>query len=130
MEYSGGTLVEVLSYYRIVRWAIWNGWIAIIFRVTIYIINISKFSSRANLANSFLVMGLALLIVDKASMIVYDLQISFFSYSTNSTFALLKAKKGIPKTTSILVSAWKKGSLKNCILYWLFWSKNLAKIIL
>ncbi len=80
-----------------------------------YVTKVLKFSSKAALANSLLLMSLTPIAVGKASVAMYDLQVSF-SNSANSMSALLRDKKGILRTTSILVSASKKVSLKNRIL--------------
>lgn len=75
-------------------------------------IKVSKFLSSAAFANSLLLISFTLLVVGKAFAVVQDLWISFSS-SINLTFALLRARKGIPRTTSMLMSASKKVFLKN-----------------
>ena len=64
----------------------------------------------------------------KASVIVYNFQISFFS-SANSTFTLSKNRKGILRTIFMLVLANKKIFSKNQTLFRLSWIKKVAKTI-
>ncbi len=87
-----------------------------------------EFLSKVTLANSLLSMSLTRLVVDKASATVYDFQVSFFG-SANSTSILLRDRKGILRTTFILVSASEKVSSKNQNLSRLSWSENLVKAI-
>ncbi len=85
-------------------------------------------STRAALANFLLSMSLTQLVVDRASAVVYDLQVSFPS-SANLMSTLLRDRKGIPRTTSMLVSASKKVSSKNRALPRLSWSEKLVETI-
>lgn len=59
--------------------------------------------SRAATLNSFWLIIYTGLVIGRALTNVYNLQVSFYSASNMS--ALLKVKKGIPKTISILVLA-------------------------
>lgn len=73
-------------------------------------------------------MSLTQLVMDKALAIMYNLKVSF-SNSANSTFALLSNRKGIPKTTSMLMSARKKVFSKNWAFFRLSLSTKLADAI-
>ena len=80
-------------------------------KAAIYMTNVSKFSSKAALANLCLLINSTRLVVDKASTVLYVLQVKFLV--SNYTSVLLRNRKSFPRTTSILVSASKKISSKN-----------------
>ncbi len=74
-------------------------------------------------------MSLTQLVIGRVSATMYDLQASFPSFA-NLTSILLRDKKGIPRTTSMLVLVRKKVFSKNWTLSRLSWSKKLAEAIL
>ena len=114
--YSKGILVGALSCYSVASRRMRKGFIASFTasRVAIYMINVSKFLSKAALANLCLSINSTHLVMDKASVILYVFQARF--PVSNCTFALLRDMKDIPRTTFILVLASKKGLSKNRIL--------------
>lgn len=121
--------MRALSYYREVIWAAQEGWIdsLAMSRVDICITKVSEFSNIAVLANFFWLMSSTWLVVNKTSIVMYNLQVSFLAPNWKSV--LLKIKKDIFKITSILMSASQKVPTKNQTLLRLSWSKNLVKVI-
>ena len=91
-------------------------------RVAICTTNISKVLFKAALANLCLLINSTCFIVGKASAVLYVLQVRF--PVLNYIFVLLRDRKSIPRTTSILVSASKKVSSKNRILPNSSWIEN------
>lgn len=102
-----GISVETLSHYSMVTYLciIWDTWIGItadISKVVIYTSNILIFLSSATLGNSFLLISFTYLIINKASTLVYALQINLFGIA-NLVSALLKDRNSIFRIISILV---------------------------
>lgn len=81
-------------------------------RVVIYIIKVLEFLSRAILATFFLLISFTQPVVNKTFILVYAFEISFFGFA-NLMSILLKNKKKIFRTISILVLVNKKVFLKN-----------------
>lgn len=80
-------------------------------RETISTLKVLLFVLKAAAVNSFFPISSTCLVVKRVSTIVYNLQLSF--HSKKLIFALLKVRKGIYKTISVLMSAIRKISPKN-----------------
>lgn len=91
-------------------WAIVERWINVsgISRVATYNTKVFDSLFNATLANFFLLISFTRLMVCRPLAIVYNFQISIFSW--NWIFALLKVRKDILKITFTLVSANKNVS--------------------
>lgn len=129
--YPIGTSIGVLSCFKVtnkyylVRCTIIIGTSAS--STTMYITNVFETSSKTFSTNLCLSISFTRLVVGITSVIVYFLQVS--SIKLNFTSALLRDKKKISKTTSILVLVSRKIFSKNQIIPRLYYKKNLAKII-
>lgn len=80
------------------------------------------------LANLYIIMSSTLLMIDKISAVVYDLQVSFLV--SNYKSILLRERKNISRTISMLVLANKKIFPKNRTFLKPSWSKISTRTIL
>lgn len=80
-------------------------------RANIYITKVSEFLTRTISANLCLSISLTLLVIGMALEVVIILQVS--SPAPNYKFALIRDRKSIPKTASLLILTSKQVSSKN-----------------
>lgn len=92
------------------------------------IINVLAFLFKAVNANFFFIMSSIFWVVDRTFAVKYLLHSSSFSANPKSTSE--RVRKGIPKTTSTLVSVNKKVFLKNQTFSKIFWMEDFALTIL
>lgn len=89
-----------------------------------YISKVLKVLSNTILANSYLSINFIYLVIDKAFVTIYNLQINFFAFP-NYMFVLLKKIKSFFVTIFISMSANKKVFLKNQIFLNIFQPEKL-----
>lgn len=87
-----------------------------------------EFLSGITRTNSYFLINSTSLAVAKPSTIDYDLQESFLI--SNSKSILVKKRKSISSTISILVLANRKISLKNQIFAWISWGEKPTVVII